>query len=274
MSNIQNLLKLNSYGVVKNEGDLSKLQKKFRKIIDKVIIHTQKIFSGRILSTYVRGSVSIGKAIEGVSDIDIVVVLKEPVPKKSLEWIAKYSGEIEKTYKSITTLDLTIVSLDELLYSQEYKNLRIYIKTQSCLLTGKDILPLLSPVIPGRHLAIYMYGHVIDELKELYRIFKNGKTKRTYLFRKRPIDFWCIWMCRTILRSGMAATMSTKPLYTPELRACCAVFSEQYPELSKEMKQILTWARYPIGDTKKLCKFLDVFIPKYAMIWYQINKNG
>lgn len=265
------LLPINKNGFVVNKGNKDKIQPKFRKLVRDTKQACVKFFGKSIYSFYVRGSISVGKAISGFSDIDCVLVLNREVTKNDRKWLIDLTKTLEQKHPEITGVDLTALSLDKLLYSREYKNLRVFVKTQSALLCGSNVLKYLPSVKPGRELALYMYGDVIEELRKLLTIFKTGKVG-TYLDRKRPIKFWCVWTCRTILRSSLSFSMVEKPVYTSDLIECKKIFEEKYPEFKHEMEKVLYWAANPTNDRKAFSMFLIDFIPKYAKLWMKFRE--
>jgi len=152
------LYKIDKNGFVVNEASFKKIQPYYKKILEEINqLYIEKLGSS-LLSTYIRGSVSTGKAKPYVSDIDSVAITKNKIPNRSLLWTIKVSRSLEEKYPKAELFELTIVSLQELLKSEKYNNLRIYLKTQSVCLFGKDILPLLPKVRPNEKLAIKMYG--------------------------------------------------------------------------------------------------------------------
>jgi hypothetical protein len=220
-----------------------------------------------LLSIYIRGSVSTGRAKANISDVDSVAIVKRKLTRKKLLWTIKAADNLEKKYPKAGLIELTIVSLKELLKSKKYRNLRICLKTQSVCLMGKDILPQLSKVKPGKKLGIYLYGDLKQELETLKKIFSGKMINREYLFRRRPIKFWCVWMSRVLLRAGLGLVMIKEPIYSQDLKTCFSVFIKEYPEYKKEAQQLLKWSIRPTSNKKQLFNFLDNFAPRFLKLW-------
>lgn len=81
------LYKIDKNGFVVNEARLEKVQPYYRKILKEINKLYNDKLDDNLLSIYIRGSVSVGKAKQGISDIDSVVVTKEELLRKDLIWI-------------------------------------------------------------------------------------------------------------------------------------------------------------------------------------------
>lgn len=266
------LYKTDKNGFVVNEANSRKIPPYYRKILKEINqLYIDKLGSD-LLSVYIRGSVSVGRAKSYISDIDSVAIVKRKLTRKNLLWIIKAANNLGKKYPKAGIIELTVISLKELLRSKEYKNIRVYLKTQSVCLIGKDILPQLPKVKPGKKLAIYLYGNLSKELEILKKIFSGTITNREYLFQKRPIKFWCVWMTRTLLRAGLGLVMIKKPIYSQDLKTCFSIFTEEYPEYKREMQQLLKWSVKPTNNKKQLFNFLDNFAPKFLKLWQEAIK--
>lgn len=267
------LYKADKNGCIVNEGSPKKVQPYYRKILKEIKkLHNENL-GDNLLAIYIRGSVSVGRTKPGISDVDCVAVTKKGSTRNQLSWNTKMSNSLKKKYPKAGFFDLTVVSIKELKNSKKYKNLRVYLKTQSFLLSGKDILNQLPDILPGKKLALQLYGDLPNELKILKDIFSGKIKDREYLFQKKPIKFWCVWMTRVLLRAGLGIIMTKKPVYSQDLKTCSKIFLEEYPQYKKEMRQLLVWSVKPISNKKKLFVFLNNFTPKFLELWQQNVKN-
>lgn len=266
------LYKIDKNGCVVNEASFEKIQPYYRKILKEINQLCIDKFDNNLLSIYIRGSVSVGKAKPYISDVDSVVIVRKSLARKNLLWIAEIANDLEKKYPKAGLIDLTIISQKELLKSRKYKNLRVCLKTQAVCLKGKNILPQLPKVKPSKNLAIYLYGDLSVQLENLKKIFSDKITNREYLFQERPIKFWCIWMARVLLRAGLGLVMVKKPVYSQDLKTCFSIFVEAYPEYRKEARQLLEWSVRPISNKKQLFNFLGNFGPKFLKLWQKAIK--
>jgi len=266
------LYKLDEQGCVINEASLKKIQNDYFHVLEKIKFENIRRIEKNIRSIYARGSVSVGKAKKNLSDVDFITITKKKIPARKLSWINNFSNKLKSKYDFIPFFDITVISFDELFTSPKIKNLKIYLKTQSVCLYGEDILHFLPAVKPGRELASRMYAGLNKELQMLQGIFSGRLKNKKYLNKKMPIEFWCVWVTRTLLRAGLGLVMIKRPVYSQDLKTCFAIFTEEYPEYKKEAKQLLKWSINPISDKKQLLNFLNNFGFKFLKLWQEAIK--
>lgn len=267
------ILPIDKKGYIINEGCINKIQPDYKIILGEIVEEVVGRLKDNVISMYVRGSVSVGRAIKNISDIDFIVITENKIKKIDIDWQISFIKYIESKYTYLSMMDLTIIAKDDLFNLSECKNLSIYLKTQSACLFGYDIISTLPGVKPGKELALRMYSELDVEIKHLKSIFTGDIKNPMYLNIIRPIEFWCIWLSRVLLRSGLGLVMTMTPVYTQDLKDCYKLFSHEYAEHKKEMRQALIWAINPIDDRKKVIKYIDSFTPKLLNIWEDIKKE-
>jgi predicted nucleotidyltransferase len=261
------LYKLDKNGHIINEAELKKIQPYYKKILEEINqLYFCKLGSN-LISIYIRGSVSTGRAKPYISDIDSVAIIKKKLTRKDRLWFNRAAKKLEKKFSKVSLIELTIITPRELFESKEYKNLKIYLKTQSVCLEGTDLVSKIPRIKPGKKLAQYLYADLPREIKILKNIFSGKFKNYKYLQQKRSTEFWCIWMCRTLLRAGLGLVMIKKPIYSQDLKTCYNVFIHEYPECEKEAKQLVKWSVKPLNDKKQLFIFLDDYSKKFLDIW-------
>lgn len=263
------LYKLDRLGRVINSANTKKIQPYFKKILKEINKFYFHGLGSNLSSVYVRGSVSVGRAIPFVSDIDSIAIIKNKATDRTLRNIAQFSKKLEKKYPRIAGCDLTVITREEL-FSRQYSRLRVYLKTQSICLYGQNILNQLPEVKPGRRLAKLMSNDLKEEFVFLRNIFSGREKKPKYNYRRRPIKFWCVWTMRTFLRSGLGLIMVNQPVYTQDLVTCYEMFSQNYPAYQKQMKRALNWSIKPTSNKKTLLNFINIFAPQFLKLWDKI----
>lgn len=267
------LYSINKDGVVVNDAHIDRIQEQYRPILEEINDYYRKELGDNLLSTYVRGSVSVGRAKSFISDIDSVAIVGTDISSKKQKEIHEYSNKLQEKYPFVTLVDMTVISPKTLLEDKEFSNLKIYLKTQSVCLYGKDIVEEIEEVKPARELALKMYGDLPENLQDLEKIFSHDATEKTYLGEKRPAEFWCIWTMRTILRSGLGLIMFKKPVYSQDLETCAEIFSAEYPEYRQYMEKAVFWAMNPTANRKEILDYLKEFSPKYIALWDKAINN-
>ncbi|MFH1183223.1 MAG: nucleotidyltransferase domain-containing protein [Candidatus Moraniibacteriota bacterium] len=261
------IFKTDKDGFIINEGDLSKIQPEYRGILEEIKKCSIENLGKKLLGIYIRGSVSTGKAVRGISDIDTVIISKGKIPRKDRFWSVKLSKDLERKYPFIEGADITIVGSKDILTSKKYFGLRVNLVTQSVNLYGKEILHRTKTPKPGIELSKKMLDGMESELTYLRRIFKGEIKKPEYNDRRRPTKFWCIWMARTMLRGGMGILMLKRPVYSRDLKDCLELFSKEYPEYKKYMEKAYFWSMHSTSNKSELVNYIDDFGPKLLEIW-------
>ena len=266
--------KLDSSGSVVNEARIAKIQPAYLPVLDELTVFYQKTLGENLKSIYIRGSVSVGLAQAYVSDIDSVALIQSTIPEHLQKEIFLYSQEIQEKYPFVTLVDMTVLTLEALMTNPEFSNLKIYLKTQSVCLYGEDILEKLEEVKPGKALALKMYGDIPEKLEALNKYFLGEGSEMLYLGEKRPVQFWCIWTMRTILRSALGLVMVREPIYSQDLRSCAKAFTVHYPEQEEFINQALRWAKEPTNNKVEIASYLQKNLQKYTTLWREvINDN-
>lgn len=180
---------------------------------------------------------------------------------------------LQRKYPFVTLVDMTVIPLDTILNEKEFSNLKIYLKTQSVCLYGEDIRSRIKDVKPGRELALEMYGDLREKLQELQDFFSGAGPEKTYLGEERPVEFWCVWTMRTILRSALGLVMISDPVYSQDLETCAETFSSRYPECRRYTDRALFWAMNPTNEKGEIHEYLKEFTPKYMALWDKALNN-
>lgn len=261
---------LDKNGFVVNEASAVKVQPEYRPVISDVIKLCTGILGNNLKSVMVRGSVSVGRAIPNTSDIDVVAVVDKSISKTKQTLISLQTDSLEAKYQFISLIDITVLSMPELMSSRQFINLKVYLKTQSFCAWGENILDKLPAVKPGKELALQMYSNIESEFSNLKKIFE-GKTKNlAYSGKVQPIRFWCVWITRVLLRSGLGLVMFKRPVYSQDLGTCCGIFSEAYPQYKKLMEKALYYSLNPTNNSEEILIFINTFIPKFVELWKPI----
>lgn len=264
-----------SNGYLLNSGSLDKIQSAYTPLLVETANLCREIDAGNLLAFYVRGSVAAGRAYIGSSDVDLVLITRDETLSSHFSPIS-FTEVFQHHVEVASEVDLTILPISVLISAQEYSRLRVYLRTQSVLLAGEDILGHLPLFRPDRSLAQYMHPHLEEELNYLQLLFDGDSgVSRSYNNVERPISFWCIWTMRTVLRAAGLLAMTRTNLYESDLRYCRDHASQVYPELTVHLQEAYNMALRPTEDAETISIFLKLFIPMFISLWNSavINYN-
>src|SRR5699024_3109890 len=88
------LCQIDNNGYITNESDLKKVGTEFRSALQSIQDYLLAFLSKKIHSIYIRGSVPRGLGIEGVSDIDVLVITHCKPENLALDWVEKAEKDL------------------------------------------------------------------------------------------------------------------------------------------------------------------------------------
>lgn len=262
------VLKTDEKGFIINEGDLNNIPERLLPILKEMVTFSKKELGNNFLSAYVRGSVSVGRFIDSLSDIDFVVVSKLKASAGTLKKFLNYSIKMDDSYPWVKGFDLFLVDNKTLFESPELNKLRVYLATQSALLEGADIITNKLPRNKAdENLSKTLLLEIDKEFEFLKKIFSTDINNFSYNNRVRSLDFWCIWMSRVVLRFSLYASLKKHRSYTNDLIDCYQIVSKIYPEFEPDLKLALSWSQNPINDKITLRSYLERVFKKIKDIY-------
>lgn len=202
-------------------------------------------------SLYIRGSLVRGTAIEGVSDIDGLVLVKGDPKAIDWSWRREFAAELREKYPFVMGMDFGRASVDSVL-SGEHKVRAFLIKTLSACAAGEDISERLPRVKPGRDALIARW-------KFEEKIRPDYFTEPDIALRHKTK-----WTGKQILRAGMELVMEDEQAYSRDLYPCYELFSKHYPEKEAAMRRALTQALFSAENEADFAAMRDDIGPWLA----------
>ena len=185
-----------------------------------------------IVSLYVRGSVPRGLAIDYVSDLDLVFLVKEKTEKLPQDTIDfrqrllcrdKFCTGIEWARYDLTELHSTIPG--------QLTRFATLLKTQCLYLWGQDVAPDIPKIKPGLAMASHIYSFAKD--------WADYPAKLESAQTQSRLDDMCLWMGKRILRTLFELSSLKKPRFTRDLYFCYAGAAEIYPDIKADLYRVL-----------------------------------
>ncbi|WP_102336323.1 nucleotidyltransferase domain-containing protein [Salimicrobium jeotgali] len=249
---IGNLCPLDAHGYIINQADFTYIDNKFRKVIELINENCLSALPGEVHSIYLRGSVPRGAEVEGVSDVDVIVVTYSDPENLDLEWTEVATRIIDEKYSFINGVELGFSSLREV---KEYKYcsmIPFILKTYGVCVYGENLISELPGYKPDRSLANEHLFHLPALIDRARRELEGNEDTE-------DIEDCCSWIMRIIVRAGVALVIIQEEAYTRDLYPAYELFSKHYPEKEKEMRTALWYAINPSSDSREIKKFLDCF---------------
>lgn len=241
------ILRVDKDGFLINDGSIKNISPKLLVILNRIVCFSKRELKNNFLSAYIRGSVSVGRFVENISDIDFVIITKTKPKKDNFSNFLKYSLFLDNKYKWVKGFDLFLISKNDLLKSPSLNKLRVYLKTQSVLLSGIDFLGNLKSYKPDLELS----KTLLKEMDSEFLFIKQSLAFNKDFFYntvKRDIKFLCVWMSRVVLRFSLYSSIPVHKKYSNDLIDCYKIVSNEYPLMKEDLKKALYWSQKPICE--------------------------
>lgn len=236
---IGSILGTDADGFIVKTVSEDKVQSKWRPAVDMAVSVCKQQLGDELHSLYVRGSVAKGEAIDGISDIDVVVIVNAPLDSIDTKWTGNLTSEIEKKHPFINGVEFMFGSVNAL-----GKGHKLVIKTQTVCLYGSDLTDELPPLKPGSDTVMHARNLGIN-IKETADFLSHTKNEKA--IRKK-----CAWVMKRVVRTGCELVMERSGKYTRDLYPCYELFSEYYPEKQSDMYRVLELAVNPSKDAREI----------------------
>ncbi len=215
--------------------DPTRLQPKWKALLDQVVSVYETRFGPNLRSVYVRGSVAKGEAVDGISDIDTLALVKDGEEEIMPKWCEDQLKALRKKHRFCTGIEIIVLPPLSLLHVNPPKTVNPWkklIKTQALCVYGEDI----APSIPRQRPDFNMAGHIFALSSDLP---KTPEELAQYSARK------CTWLMKRIVRSGFELVMDREKTFTRDLYPCYAAFIKYHPEWEPQMWLALELAVFP-----------------------------
>ena len=255
---IGSLLQTDQNGDLINESNVLKIKHPWTKVVKEIKTYYIDNVGKALHSVYVRGSVSRGMAIEGISDLDTFAVITTEIAEINSQWISDAKSIIPLKYPFATGVDIDLIELSKLdLETKSRLNRHAFmdqftIKVMSACIYGEDLAPKMMPFQVNYQTA----ANLCVDLTTSYKKTKYGLANNT---KPEYIKEWCQWAMKIILRSGFILVMPQSQSFTRDLYVCYQWFSRYFPSQQENMKMALSYAINPTEDKQLIIGFIDDF---------------
>lgn len=231
-------------GFLVNPTSFEKVQVAWRPVVAEIVSAYQSIFSEKLFSVYVRGSVAKGEAVPYFSDIDTFAYITDNVLPKEKEKIKKFKKQLEDAHPFVQKIEMEIDRLDAIEDDQFWI-------AQALLVWGEKTEVKKFKI--GKEIIFHLSFLEQVEHKVQQRLEKN----KNALAREGT----CAWLCKQVLRSGIELCYERSHKYSRDLFRCWETFSQVYPTKSKEMEEVLFLALNPSGKVDVIQQVANQWIP-------------
>ncbi|MGG5735671.1 MULTISPECIES: nucleotidyltransferase [Bacillus cereus group] len=239
-------------GFIINDAHLNKIQPVFWEVIQEIKDTCCQLLRDDLHSVYIRGSIPRGIGIEGIADVDMIILVQKDPKAINLSWRKKLEVQITQQFTCISGVELSFYSEKEVINSEDFSFIGFMIQTHSVCILGEDVKLFLPKYKVSQEIA---YEHLIHLRKQIEQAHKE-------LIHNQDVDDiedCCRWIMKIIIRAGLALTIDREGLYSRDLYPAYALFSKHFSEQKKNMRKALQYVIEPIKDIEEILSFLDTF---------------
>ncbi|WP_369357910.1 nucleotidyltransferase [Streptomyces sp. cg2] len=250
---------LDQDGCFVREGSLERVPASFAPVVagltDRLAGHFPP---GRVLSTYLYGSIPRGTAVPGVSDLDALLVLRGEGPSDADRAAARaVEAELDAAFPQIDGAGILLITEDRLLGEAERYDWAWFVACLCTPLSGPDVTAGLPRYRPTSLLAREANGDLHRRLPGLREraAAATAPEERTRLTRG---------VARNLVRTGFTLVMPRWNGWTSDLAESAEVFGRYYPAHAEQMRAAARAARNPAAYPELLDDLLTGLAPWLA----------
>lgn len=244
------VMKVGADGCLVNETSKENIVGKWKEVVAGAVEACKRHLGDKLHSVYLRGSVARGKAIDGVSDVDIIVVLSigpRELGMLDLDWTKREEDILRENYPFQTRVEFRFLSRDEVPFTD-----RFIIQTQSVCIYGNDLSQSFGKIEFSRPniLKLIEENKIDTKIEDARLITEQSDDPET-------IAAMVSWIAKRFLRMGVLLAALKEPKYTRDLYPSYELFADQYPEKTDDMRQALEYAINPPEDKQEALRFMN-----------------
>lgn len=217
-------------GYIESTANLSYIHPIWNNVLADIVEKFKDEYHSSLHSVYLRGSIGMGTAVPGFSDIDVFALVCNEESCNQWQGVA-WSGNLEKElcqkYVFVKQIELRIYSFSGI-SAELNPTLAMILKTQSCCLYGKNVIDHIGRFKIGKEmiLNLFMLEDYLAKFRSLSRLSAS--------YSQFSED-----LIKILIRSGFELVMQHTKKYTNSLYHCQQEFSWIYPEYAQDMRTLL-----------------------------------
>jgi hypothetical protein len=190
-----------------------------------------------------------GLAIEGVSDIDCLVVTRVPGRQLDSRWVEPFVARVDHDYPFQSGAELVPLGLEWLQTPEpapaQVRVTQFTLGTNAVCVHGVDLGPRLPRFRPGRAIASQsaFIGRAVGQALDRLAVESDPETVR--------------WVMKRLLRTGFELVMERERAFTRDLYYCYEAFARHYPGREPQARQALEYAVNPSSPARPIRELIE-----------------
>ncbi|WP_405840268.1 nucleotidyltransferase domain-containing protein [Streptomyces platensis] len=245
-------------GCFLREGALDRVSAPFAPVVAELAARLGEHFGpARLHSGYLYGSVPRGTAVPGVSDLDVLLALRDAPTEADRATARAVEDRIDAAFPQVDGVGILLFGVQRLLSEPERYDLGWFVACLCTPLSGPDLATRLPRYRPTPLLARETNGDLFRDLPGLRAQAAAATTEaeRTRLTRG---------VARRLVRTGFTLVMPRWGGWTSDLTESAEVFGRYYPAYAEQMRAAARAARTPAAYPELLDELLSGLAPWLA----------
>ena len=245
-----NKLGVDDNGIIITEVSADKVTSQYKTIVSEVLDSILKELTSQLDGVYLYGSVVTGKAVEGKSDLDILLILKDEPNNELSENISILEKALSKKYEPrLRCVGMAVTNIAEVTSDKEKYGYMCFIKHLCVCIYGNDVAKDIPAFRPSKEVAKGFNGDIGERL-EFYKDKIENITSESEL-KKLTQE-----VSKKIVRTGFSLVMPRSGSWSTDLQSSFDTFIYYYPEKTEEMKMALDWAMGTSVEKTTMIEFI------------------
>ncbi|MFI0900047.1 nucleotidyltransferase domain-containing protein [Streptomyces sp. NPDC020983] len=252
-------------GTIAREGSLAKVQPPYLPLLDAVRSRVRAAYPAALLhSAYVYGSIPRGTARAGVSDLDLVVVLREPPTAADRAAGDALGAALDAEFPVVDGVGLLLFDTGTLLSELERHDLGFFVACLCTPLLGEDLAAFLPRYRPEGLLARETNGDLALALPGWLSRLDAASSDA----ERRAL---CRAVARRLVRTGFTLVMPWWGGWTSSLPEQAAAFARYHPARGEQMRWAADLALRPSPAPSDLTVLLTDLAPWLATTYVAVH---
>ncbi|MGW0700199.1 nucleotidyltransferase domain-containing protein [Streptomyces sp. NPDC002867] len=223
----------------------------FAPVVDDAHARITEMFDAtRLHSAYLYGSIPRGTAVPGVSDLDLLLTLRDEPTDADHVGAGTIEAAIDRSFPQVNGVGILLSSARTLLSERELHDGGFFIACLCTPLLGGDLAEQLPRCRPTSVLARETNGDLARALPRRRARAAEAATEADRKALSRIVG-------RKIVRSGFTLVMPRWGGWTSDLGESAELFGRYYPERREQMRLASATGRTPSADPMVLSLLVD-----------------
>ncbi|GGL07807.1 hypothetical protein GCM10010094_80610 [Streptomyces flaveus] len=249
---------LNQDGTIAREGALSCVPEAFAAVVDASRAQITEMFgSTRLHSAYLYGSIPRGAAVPGVSDLDLLLALRDEPTEADRADAKTIEAALDRSCAQINGVGILLSGVRALLSELERHDGGFFVACLCTPLLGNDLAEQLPRYRPTSLLARETNGDLPLVLPRWRARAAEAATDADRKTLSRVVG-------RRIVRTGFTLIMPRWGGWTSDLSESAELFGHYYPDRVEQMRVAAATGRTPSANPAVLSMLIDHLGPWLA----------